>query len=166
MSELSTTCAPFEQDLSALLDGELAPEREAEVRAHLHACADCRDRLESLCSVDLALAGTALPEVPDGMRERIEARLEGDDSRPVATVVRARRRLRPTVGSAMALAASLAIYLAVGPGSEPSDPLLEQASPEELAVILELETIEDLDVIANLDVLERIADLDAGRGSS
>ncbi len=162
MSNLPESCVPFDEDLSALLDGELAPEREAAVRAHLHGCTGCRDRLEALCSVDLALAGTALPDVPDGLRERIEQRIDDglDGEREAPQRPPRRRRTGPAVGSAFALAASLAVYIAVGRAPDPFD----EASAEELAVVLEIDTIEDLDVIANLEILERLLELE--RGSS
>ena len=44
----------------------------------------------------------------------------------------------------------------------PSEGELEALDPEELAVVLELDTIEDLPVIANLEVLERLLADEAG----
>jgi anti-sigma factor RsiW len=149
MSEILETCAPYEADLSALVDGELAPEREAEVRAHLGGCAACSERLEALCDVDLALASIAVPPVPAGLRARLAERIardaatpEGRDaSRPApersqaprrpaaATRGRPRRRLsRPALGAALAAAAALALYLAVT--SVDSSLPLETPAPE------------------------------------
>jgi len=134
MSKILETCAPYEADLSALVDGELAPEREAEVRAHLGGCAACSERLETLCDVDLALASIAVPPVPAGLRAQLAERIardaatpgERDASRPVSVrpqaprrpapsaARRPRRRLsRPALGAALAAAAALALYLAV-----------------------------------------------------
>ena len=56
MSEIPATCLAYDEELSALIDGELSVEREAEVRAHLDACARCRSQVEELCNVDLTLA--------------------------------------------------------------------------------------------------------------
>jgi anti-sigma factor RsiW len=149
MSNISETCEPYEADLSALVDGELAPEREAEVRAHLGGCAACSERLEALCDVDLALANIAVPPVPAGLRARLAERIardaatpEGRDaSRPasgrpqeprrltVATPRRPRRWLfRPALGAALAAAAALALYLAVT--SVDSSLPLETPAPE------------------------------------
>jgi len=219
MSDILETCAPFEADLSALVDGELDPGREAEVREHLSGCAACRERLEALCDVDLALASIAVPPVPAGLRERLGERIardaaapDGRDaSRPAPVRPRAprrpRRRLwRPALGAALAAAAALALYLALGgldsfrplqkPAPEPpvavtvperapaggeiaqapavpppeaarqevepaADPLAN-ASEDDLAGILDLETVEDLDLIANLDFLERWVALQDG----
>ena len=82
----ATGCREFEADLSALLDGELAPERAAELRAHVAACDGCRGRLARLARVDAALAGAPAPAVPASLRARLEARLEG--ARPADTQVR------------------------------------------------------------------------------
>lgn len=42
------SCAPFRDQLSAHLDGELAPEMSSSLRAHLEACSACRDELREL----------------------------------------------------------------------------------------------------------------------
>lgn len=49
-------CEAWVEDLSALIDGELSAEREAEVRAHVDSCESCRARVGALCQVGLALA--------------------------------------------------------------------------------------------------------------
>lgn len=149
MANIFETCAPYEADLSALIDGELAPEREAEVRAHLGGCAACSERLEALCDVDLALASIAVPPVPAGLRARLAERIAGDaavpegreESRPAPGRTRAPRRpplapprrsrrwlLRPALGAALAAAAVLAFYLAVT--SVDSSLPLETPTPE------------------------------------
>ncbi len=149
MSNISETCAPYEADLSALVDGELAPEREAEVRAHLGGCAACSERLGALCDVDLVLASIAVPLVPADLHARLAERIardaatpEGRDaSRPasgrpqaprppaVVTPRRPRRWLsRPALGAALAGAAALALYLVVT--SVDSSLPLETPAPE------------------------------------
>lgn len=52
---------PLREDLVALLQGELEPSREAEVRAHAEACAACRVELEALRGT--LSAARAIPEV-------------------------------------------------------------------------------------------------------
>ena len=53
MSEIATECLAFAEDLSALIDAELADVRESEVRAHVATCAACAERLQELGNVDL-----------------------------------------------------------------------------------------------------------------
>ncbi len=134
MSNILETCARYEADLSALVDGELAPEREAEVRAHLGGCAACSECLEALCDVDLALASIIVPPVPAGLRAQLAERIARDAAapevrdasrpapvrpqaprRPAAAAARRPRRWlsRPALAAALAAAAALALYLVV-----------------------------------------------------
>ncbi len=175
----------FEQDLSMLLDGELDPLREADVRRHLDGCTHCSRLLATFGVVDRTLRAEALPEVPSALLRNIEAALERDPAgqalqdprseRPQTAAESARRPngpreagvrqlARPRGGTWwrsapwLALAASLVIYVAV------NDPAVdfEQVPEEELGVALELDTIRDLDVIANLELVEQLAALGAG----
>jgi len=163
----------FEQDLSMLLDGELDASRERDVRNHLEACAHCRRQLAAFEAVDQTLHGTALPPVPPGLRTRIEHAIEREsvlapnDPRDAAAADTPQRtRSGRAWGSVfwragaplLALAASLAIYLAF---HQPSIDL-DGVSEEEIAVALELDKIRDLDVIANLELAERLAALGEG----
>lgn len=85
MSEVPASCLAWDEDLSALIDEELRAEREAELRAHLHACTRCARRLEELCGVDLALASLAAPGAPSDLRERLAARIAAEADRPSLT---------------------------------------------------------------------------------
>jgi len=71
MNEVPARCAPFEEDLSALLDEQLDPRRASEVRAHLASCADCTQRQHALRGVDLALQRIAAAPVGAGQRVRM-----------------------------------------------------------------------------------------------
>ncbi len=154
MSQIDTGCTSYEEDLSALLDDELAPTRAEQVRAHVASCDGCRTRLEALRGVDALLTAAPARSVPPDLRERLQVRIEPP---------RPRRRLaRPAFGMALAAAAALALYLVLPRPPGPL-PVLEEAPAEELAVALQLETIEDLDVIANLEVLERLVAMEEGR---
>lgn len=66
----------LQQQLSAYLDGELAPDEMAEVRRHLTDCPDCQEELEGLRVVKTTLAGLKQPALPTdfaaGVWERIE----------------------------------------------------------------------------------------------
>ncbi len=78
MPERSAICREIDADLSALIDAELAPEREAEMRAHLDDCDRCAQRLQDLCNVDLALADLAAPMVAADLGQRLAARIASD----------------------------------------------------------------------------------------
>ena len=157
----SPECEELGEELSPLLDGELAPERAARVRAHIDGCAHCRAELAALERVDAWLARVPAPAPSEAGLARLRARI----ATPVAaTPLRGRSWSRPFVGAALAAAAALALYLAVARPRAPVAPPqpeprtaeldLDAAPAEELAVGLELDTAQDLDVIANLDLLE------------
>jgi anti-sigma factor RsiW len=155
MSKIPVACAAYEEDLSALLDGELAAEREEEIRAHVAGCPRCGPRLAELERVDALLASTPLPALRPGLRERLEVRLRQEERREEAESrgrkagrlgpPPARRWLaRPAWGIAAAAAAALALYLTVrsdGPGlpaattpapefaQQPALPGIPQGSP-------------------------------------
>jgi hypothetical protein len=81
----SATCRAFEEDLSALLDGELEPAREAEVRAHTAGCARCAERLARLARVDEALRSLPDTETPSDLAERLRVRLDEERRRSSAS---------------------------------------------------------------------------------
>lgn len=185
MSTTPATCEAFEAELSALIDAELAPEHEAVVRNHVAACAHCQRTLAALRGVDAALAGATPPEVPADLRARLDARLQRDDRPPLRAATpprrsdagpRRRRSWRAAgFGTALAVAASLVVYLVAAPDPTPQDvgaparvasavPTLEAVPEEELAMVIEFDAVEDFDVIANLEVLERLVALEEGAG--
>ncbi len=135
MSEIPATCLAYDEDLSALIDGELSAGRETQLRAHIDACARCRGRLEELCNVDLALASAELPALPAGLRQQLAARIARDANQADAAPRRApaRRALRrlaaPVAGLAAAAALALALYATLRPAPTPELPLLV-AGPE------------------------------------
>jgi anti-sigma factor (TIGR02949 family) len=177
------TCEAYDEDLSALLDGELSEERETEVRGHAASCPRCARRLDALRSVDGLLASAPAPPVPHDLRARLDARIAADARRrrPRARPPRLRRLGRPALGFAAAAAAAvLALYLGVRTGETPLEggapaPQIARTAPptavdldgvsaDELAMVLEIETIEDLDVIANLDLLVQLVAVEAEAG--
>jgi len=156
----SATCHGFEEDLSALLDDELAPERAAELRAHVAACASCRELLGRLARVDSSLSGAPARPVPASLRARFEARLTAGgqvaaEPKRAARAYGGRRAWR-AVGGAAALAAGVAIYFASTPAPAPPPPDLQSISDDELGLALDIDTVEDLDVIGNLELLELV----------
>ena len=94
MPELAAICRGIDEDLSALIDAELAPEREAEMRAHLDDCDRCAQRLQDLCNVDLALTNLAAPMVAADLGQRLAARIAsdpGEEFEPVPDVASPKR---------------------------------------------------------------------------
>jgi anti-sigma factor RsiW len=67
-------CLEVQDNLSAWLDGELAPEVMTQVERHLEGCAGCRRELAQLEALEQALAGLSAP-VPEGLPEKVVARL-------------------------------------------------------------------------------------------
>ena len=109
MTRLPPPCAGFDEDLSAFLDGALAPDREEEVRAHLDLCDACVRRLEVFALADAAVAAEhAQPAV-----------------RPRVVPLRRRRWLGVAAGAVGALAAGLAALLLARP-----EAALRDAAPE------------------------------------
>ena len=160
-------CRGFEEDLSALLDDELSPERAADLRVHVAACASCRELMARLVRVDSALSGAPARPVPASLRARLAARLAADGGQAAAEPKRAARfhgsRLAwRAVGGMAALAAGVAIYFAFTPAPAPPALDLQSVSDDELGLALDIDTVEDLDVIGNLELLELVLASDAG----
>jgi len=149
----------LDEELSALLDGELDPGPAVELRARVARSPELAARLDALRRVDAALRAAPEPAAPADLLGRVYA---AAGAQPAGRAAPPRwRRWLPLAGGALAAAAAgLALWLA--PGEDTRAPVtaapldLSSASDEEIAVGLELETLEDLDVIEYLDLLERI----------
>lgn len=183
MPELAAICREIDEDLSALIDAELAPEREAEMRAHLDDCDRCAQRLQDLCNVDLALADLVAPTVAADLGQRLAARIAsdpGEESEPVpdaaspkrsrtATPRQPQRWLRRRLTSAAVVAAAvlLAIVVANRQSSEidPDESQLARTPPsmapdvtlpEAATHVADFASLpdEDLAVLFELDTVE------------
>jgi anti-sigma factor RsiW len=72
-------------EISAYMDGELAPDAMAAMRDHLASCDDCRTELETLRGVAHRVKdGFERPRAPDVLRTRIHASMHGVSDAPVA----------------------------------------------------------------------------------
>lgn len=98
--------------LSALLDGELGPAEQAELQAHLAACAACAAELE-----ELALVGQAARELdepaPEGYFDELPARVRQRLRAARPATPAPRRRLTPTWSWAAAAAVLVGVLLPV-----------------------------------------------------
>ena len=91
-------CERYEQMISALIDGQLEPEEEAEVRAHMESCPDCAAMYEAF-----VLVGAAIREqdVPDTLHEGIMAKVRAaEKARNTQNKI---VRLRPILAAAACL---------------------------------------------------------------
>lgn len=147
------------EDLTALLDGELPPERAAEVTLHLAGCAACRAERDGLASGIAALR--ALPPAPEPsplFSTRLAARL-AREARPAPGFARRLAGLRwklAAPAAAAALAAGIVAFAVRTQRAEEAgvalnlDLLLEY---EAVASLGDVETEEDAAIVAALDDL-------------
>ncbi len=68
-------CAEVRESLSPWLDGELSPEVRTLVDRHLASCDACLRELAQLEALERALAALPVPPLPEGLPERVAARL-------------------------------------------------------------------------------------------
>ena len=182
-------CRSYDADYSALLDGELTHEREAELRAHVDSCARCQARLEALRRVDANLTALPAPPVANDLRARLQARIDAQPS-PTAALQSsigaatstaalpgrvAPRRPRhwlgaPAISAAVAAAAAIALYLALSPGEgsmpsevAPEPPIAHAPTsvPEEIAPPRERLEIAETPAPIPVELAPAIGDLDA-----
>lgn len=91
-------CERYEAMISALIDGELSGEEEAELRAHMADCPDCGAMYEAYFAVAAALREQ---DVPDTLHEGIMTKVRAAEKagRTQRTIV----RLRPILAAAACL---------------------------------------------------------------
>ena len=153
----------YEADLTAYLDGELAPAARAALDAHLPACPDCR-QLKAQLESTLALLQT-LPDIEPARQSRaaVLARIaQGATLWERLVGVLNPGVLMPSLGVAGALALALVVNANRHAGGAPHGSLdLGQA---ELAS--NLDVVEDLDVLGldreeDVDIVEHLDELEA-----
>lgn len=148
------------EDLTALLDGALAPARADEVRAHLARCPACREEEARLRGAVAALSALPPPpELPPFFTARLEARLREERARPrglarwLAGLPHPRLLLAGT-------AAAVAVAVAAPPlrgWLDTRDMVkdLDLLQDYETASAVGVDTPEDALIVAQLDALER-----------
>jgi mycothiol system anti-sigma-R factor len=125
-------CKDTPEFISPYLDGELEPERAAELTAHLQDCADCTRALEEMSHLSQAVARTAPRyKAPETLRARIADALAAEiaseskplpSSQPISPQSAAAQPtpLWPAIGTGrwrpLALAASFALAIVMSSG--------------------------------------------------
>jgi len=80
---VAAICIQVRAQLEALIDGELAPERAARLRAHLAGCPGCRAHHAEASSLPNRLAALASPEPPSSLVDGVLRRVRGDTIGPL-----------------------------------------------------------------------------------
>ncbi len=110
--------------LQDFLDGRLDDTRQAEVRAHLDGCPQCRSKLAALRWVrDVALKQLPGEEVPPALADRVAAALDAADgrTRPATSWTIWRRWWKWATAGAVLAAAAVALLLVSRPRANPVD---------------------------------------------
>ena len=170
---MTDTASHLGATLQDFLDGRLDDARQAEVRAHLEVCPQCRSELEALRWVrDVALKQLPSKEVPSALAARVAGALDAADGRTGRAASRTiRRRWRSWAGAgALLAAAAVAFLLVVKPGGGGRGGTLPEAAARDFAAYqdgslsLALHTsdpaaVERLFVSAGLPFATRVLDL-------
>ena len=99
-----SACERYEADLSALLDGELDPAKEEELRAHMAGCPECRAIYEAF-----SLLHSEAQEPPAGLAAGIMAAVHAEAAGSVTQMPKPKSRWKPW----LAAAASVAVIVGV-----------------------------------------------------
>ena len=106
----------LDEQLSALIDGELDAEQERQLRARIAAEPQLAERLARLEGVDVALRALPGATLPSGLEQSLRDRIDSADSASAQVRVLPLRDRRLWAGAGLAAAAALAVYLVL-PGS-------------------------------------------------
>lgn len=125
MPEDPMRCQVPEEDLSALVDGELSEARADELRRHVPGCARCAARVAAFERTNARLAALPSRPVPADLRARLQERIAADREssgapKPHRAPPPARRRwlASPALATAAAVAAAVALYWGLVPADE------------------------------------------------
>jgi anti-sigma factor RsiW len=142
--------AHVEEELTALADGALPPERRAALEAHLAGCGDCRARRSALASTLASLSALPVPPAPrPGFEQRFYARLAREKDLPASWWARLAwnpwRWLAPATGLGVAAAVAFGVV---------------QVRSDELEMARHMDLLEEYVVVASLDAVESPEDVE------
>ena len=106
------SCEDFVLLISGHLDNENTPEQEAQLRAHLQTCPDCRRLLTAWQTLEPRVQALAEP-APEGLKQSVMDRIAAQSG---PRLVRPAKRFRLNAGAKLGLAAACLILL-VGVGA-------------------------------------------------
>lgn len=110
------TC-PNDEELSALLDGDLEPDRQAELDAHLEDCSTCQQARDALAALVTDLGGLAEAEPDRDLWPAIQRAHEHQAAEAGGLMGWLRRFWAlPAMAAAGATAALLIVWMVGGPG--------------------------------------------------
>lgn len=116
----------MDEELSALLDGELTPERARELREEVARDPALQGRLAAFEAVDQRLQSLPRPELASDLRARLQARIDRLEGPPSPTSLASPQvenpRFRRAIPLALALAAGLTVVLLTRPLGNPASP--------------------------------------------
>ena len=140
--------------LSALVDGELSPAQQEEVRRHLDGCPACRQDLATLQRNDARLRQMPGLTPSADFNSTFWRKVEQLEARPGRTAWL--RYLfsgwRPLVAGGLAGLAA-AVFIAYGP--------YRALTQEEMFIADNIELLDDMDIVRHLDMLESWEALEA-----
>jgi anti-sigma factor RsiW len=151
---------PYEEDLTAYVDGELPPARRAEMESHLAGCVGCQGTEALLRRTMARLADLPGFTPSTATRREVLAKL---DALPPTPWERLRALLRPGVlapAAGLTAVAGLVLYT-----SAARAPALELADEGTLELAMNLEVVEDYDVVGldadeDLEVVAHLHELE------
>lgn len=139
------------EELTALADGALPPERAGEVRRHLEGCEACRAEASRLARAVAALRRLPAPPEPSPFfGTRLAARLEEERRRPRGLLARLAPFRRQVAVAALLLAAAAAVLVFRAERAERAD---------EAALAQHLELLADYETVASLGDVETAEDV-------
>ena len=116
----------MDEELSALLDGELTPERARELREEVARDPALQGRLAAFEAVDQRLQSLPRPELASDLRARLQARIDRLEGPPSPTSLGSPQVENPgfrrAIPLALALAAGLTVVLLTRPLGNPASP--------------------------------------------
>lgn len=106
--------------LSAYLDGALPVGERLEVEAHLEGCERCRLLLDDLRTISADLRAETVPEVPEGLEERVRLALDAERGRARVVPFRVGWKIPATVAATLGAIALVAISFRFLPLESPA----------------------------------------------